>query len=111
MSRRSNNVCRGLSFYLYFANRLILFPINNKKVRKGEASEEEQKMATQLVGTVLPLSKSIKREKARVPTEEEKKFHAFHTIRKARANKRLQGIRAKKAKEASESLDAPKKKE
>ena len=86
----------------------------NKKPRKGDSSVEEQKLAQQLVGTILPLRRGkayLKREKARVITEEEKKFSAFHSLRKARINARLVGVRAKKAKEAAESLDAPKKKE
>ena len=97
-----------------YKSRLIVFPIDKKKPRKGDASLEEQKVAQQLVGTVLPLKRVksfLKREKARVPTEDEKKFAAVHSLRKARANARLIGVRAKKAKEAAESLDAPKKKD
>lgn len=93
--------------------RLILFPLNSKKPRSEESSAEELKLAQQLRGTILPIvknKKSFKSEKARVPTAEEKKFHAYHTLRRARSNKRLVGIREKKAKEAAESLDAPKKK-
>jgi len=92
---------------------LILFPIDKKKPRKGDASAEEQKLAQQLVGTILPIRRGksyLKSEKARVPTEEEKKFAAYHSLRKARINKRLVGKRAKKAKEAAESLDGPQKK-
>ena len=43
-----------------------------------------------------------KKEKARVITEEEKNFKAFASLRMARANARLFGIRAKRAKEAAE---------
>lgn len=50
-----------------------------------------------------------KKEKARVITEEEKKFKAFATLRMTRANARLFGIRAKRAKEAAEQ-DVEKKK-
>lgn len=50
-----------------------------------------------------------KKEKARVITEEEKNFKAFATLRMARANARLFGIRAKRAKEAAEQ-DVEKKK-
>lgn len=50
-----------------------------------------------------------KKEKARMITEEEKKFRAFISLRMARANARLFGIRAKKAKEGTEQ-DADKKK-
>lgn len=43
--------------------------------------------------------------KARVITEEEKKFSAYITLRKARADTRLVGIRAKRAKDAAENPD------
>lgn len=92
---------------------MILFPLNSKKPRKEESSAEEIKLAQQLSGTIFPIvhnKKSLKSEKARVPTEEEKKFNAYHTLRRARSNARLIGVREKKAKEAAESLDAPKKK-
>jgi large subunit ribosomal protein L13e len=94
--------------------RLVVFPIRAKKPRKGDASAEEQKLAHQLVGTLLPVRRGkayVKSERARAPTEEERKFAAFHSLRKARSNARLVGKRAKRAKEAAESLDAPKKKE
>ncbi|CAG2110264.1 unnamed protein product, partial [Medioppia subpectinata] len=94
------------------SHRLVVFPLKAKKPRKGDASAEEQKLAHQLVGTLLPVrrgKKYVKSEKARAVTDEEKKFAAFHTLRKARSNARLVGKRAKKAKEAAESLDAPKK--
>lgn len=52
--------------------------------------------------------------KARVVTEEEKKFSAYITLRKARADARLVGIRAKRIKDAAENPDdvtkAPKEK-
>ncbi len=42
------------------------------------------------------------REKARAVTDEERKFSAFTALRQARANKRLFGLREKKAREAAE---------
>lgn len=107
---QSSAMCHNLM--PVFVCRLILFPLNSKKPRKGESSEEEIKMAQQLTGTIFPIvknNKSLKSEKSRVPSEQEKKFQAFHSLRRARANKRLVGIREKKAKEAAEALDAPKK--
>lgn len=89
-----------------YKSKLILFPIHNKKkLRAGEATEEERKVATQLTGEVLPIKQSSVRTKARVPTEDEKKFEAYVTIRKVRADARLVGIRAKRVKEASENPD------
>lgn len=58
----------------------------------------------------LALSPQVfKREKARVISEDEKNFKAFASLRMARANARLFGIRAKRAKEAAEQ-DVEKKK-
>ncbi|GCB78717.1 hypothetical protein scyTo_0016861 [Scyliorhinus torazame] len=63
---------------------------------------EEIKVATQLTGPVMPIKNIYKREKARVISEDEKNFKAFASLRMARANARLFGIRAKRAKEAAE---------
>ncbi|XP_026974735.1 large ribosomal subunit protein eL13 isoform X2 [Sagmatias obliquidens] len=85
------------------------------KVRAGrgfsleELRAEELKLATQLTGPVMPIRNVYKKEKARVITEEEKNFKAFASLRMARANARLFGIRAKRAKEAAEQ-DVEKKK-
>ncbi|XP_076328439.1 large ribosomal subunit protein eL13-like [Tachypleus tridentatus] len=95
-----------------YRSKLILFPKNMSKPRKGDSSAEEMKMATQLSGIVMPVSQLVRREKARVVTEEDKKFQAFVTLRQARSHARLWGMRQKKAKEAAEELmaSAPKKK-
>lgn len=58
---------------------------------------------------VLVLLQVHKKEKARVISEDEKNFKAFASLRMARANARLFGIRAKRAKEAAEQ-DVEKKK-
>nr|WOS60120.1 ribosomal protein L13 [Mylabris sibirica] len=89
-----------------YKSKLILFPLHNKKkLRAGEATEEERKMAKQLTTPVLPIRQAAIKTKAWVPTEEEKKFDPFITLRKARADARLVGIRAKRAKEAAENPD------
>ncbi|XP_044753444.1 60S ribosomal protein L13 [Coccinella septempunctata] len=92
-----------------YKSKLILFPIHNKKkLRQGEANEEERKVATQLLTQVIPIRQPSAKLKARVPTEEEKKFSAYNTLRKARADARLIGIRAKRAKDAAENEDVTK---
>ncbi|KAJ4448567.1 large ribosomal subunit protein eL13 [Periplaneta americana] len=89
-----------------YRSKLILFPIHpNKKIKKGEASEEERKMATQLKTTVMPIKQPAVRPRSRKVTEEEKKFSAFATLRKARTDARLVGIRAKRLKDAAENPD------
>ncbi len=60
-------------------------------------------MATQLQGKVQPILQTKRVEKAREITEDEKKFSVFSSMRIARANARLIGIRAKRAKEAAET--------
>jgi len=82
--------------------KLILFPKKQSKPKKGDATEEELKVATQLKGKVMPIHVMPKREKARAITEEERKYSAFVALRQARANVRLAGQRAKKAKEGKD---------
>jgi len=88
--------------------KLILFPLKAKKPRKGDASEEDIKKATQLSGKILPLKADTKRPRAMELTEELKNFKAYHTITQARSHGKLWGIRAKKAKEAEQADDIAK---
>merc|ERR1719218_339281 len=37
-----------------YKSKLILFPLNGKKPRKGDSSEEDLKKAQQLVGQIMP---------------------------------------------------------
>lgn len=117
-----------------YRSKLILFPINEKKIRKGESSLEECKLATQLKGKVMPIKKEQPVIEFREVTKEEKKFKAFATLRKvmlifiilflkgvfinvyfcillqARSDARLVGIRAKQARENAENVENDKKK-
>merc|ERR1712007_234180 len=74
-----------------YKSKLILFPLNSKKPRKGDATAEELSK---------PVQPAVKRVRAMEVTDDLKKFQAFQTIRQARAYKRLHGIRAKKAADA-----------
>lgn len=60
-------------------------------------------MASQLKGPLMPIRQPSRKEKARVPTEEEKNFQAFTALRKARIDAKLVGIRAERAKAAIEN--------
>lgn len=64
-----------------YRGKLILFPINEKKLRKGEATEEERKVATQLKGTVMPIVKPVPVIESRKITDAEKKFSVFGCLR------------------------------
>jgi len=94
-----------------YQSKLILFPIKASKPRKGDASEEDMKKASQLAGQVMPVpSREVKRIRAMEVTDDLKNFKAFNAIRQSRAVARLWGIRAKKAKEAeADDLSKPKK--
>jgi len=86
--------------------RLIIFPRKeNKKLRKGEATVEERKTAVQIPVPLMPIKASSTKVKAKSVSDEDKKFSAFAAIRKARADERLVGIRAKRMKEAAENPD------
>ncbi|XP_030376772.1 60S ribosomal protein L13 [Scaptodrosophila lebanonensis] len=91
-----------------YRSKLILFPLNEKKIRKGESTVEECKLATQLRGTVMPIKNEKPVIEFREITSDEKKFKAFATLRKARTDARLVGIRAKRAKEAAENEEVAK---
>lgn len=84
-----------------YKSKLILFPINRKKPKKADSSEQECRLASQLSGDVLPVKqgKQVGKEAPRKVTEAEAKFSAFHTARQARVNKKLAPGRAKRAKE------------
>merc|ERR1711971_35308 len=83
-----------------YKSKLILFPLNSKKPRKGDSTAEELSKAVQLAGEVMPVKPVVKRARAMEVTDDLKKFQAFQTIRQARAFQRLHGIRAKKAADA-----------
>lgn len=74
--------------------------------QKGDATEEERKLAVQVKGDPMPIKhQAAAKLKARPITEDEAKFSAYVTLRKARADERLVGVRAKRAKDASENPD------
>merc|ERR1712234_14890 len=83
-----------------YQSKLILFPLNAKKPKKGDATPEEITKATQLAGKLMPVKPAVKRLRAQAITDDMKNFKAFQAIRQARAYKRLHGIRAKRAADA-----------
>jgi large subunit ribosomal protein L13e len=87
--------------------RLIVFPRKASKPKKGDATEEQQKQAQQVTRKLLlPLPSGVRREKARKPTDQEKKFSAYEELQFARWDKRTYGKRQKKAAEAASAPDA-----
>uniref|UniRef100_A0A646QDG5 Large ribosomal subunit protein eL13 n=1 Tax=Hemiscolopendra marginata TaxID=943146 RepID=A0A646QDG5_9MYRI len=89
-----------------YKSKLILFPRKASKPKEGDATAEEVKMAKQLRRRLMPIRQTHRREKARVVTDEERKYSVFTALRQARAHARLFGIRQKRAKEAAENPEA-----
>ena len=93
----------NFSMALYPAAVLFIWPLYLYYKYWVMLQEAELKMATQLSGEVMPIVPFIKADKAQPITDDMKKYSAFTAIRQARANKRLYGIRKKKAEEAEEA--------
>merc|ERR1711878_195835 len=83
-----------------YKSKLILFPLNSKKPRKGDSTAEELSKAVQLAGEVMPVKPVVKRARAMEVTDDMKKFQAFQA---------LHGIRAKRAADAeADNIDKKK---
>lgn len=93
-----------------YQNKLILFPVHeNRKARKGEASAEELKLATQFTGPIMPIVHPKPSIEFRAIKDDEKTFSAFNALHCARVAARTAGKRAKAAREAEEAkANAPK---
>jgi len=82
--------------------RLIIFPrkATSKRVKKGDASKEERKAASQVnIASVFPVQIKRKKVKARKITAAEREAKVAATLRKARTDALLWGRREKRAKD------------
>merc|ERR1712071_482668 len=52
-------------------------PPQRQETQKTDATAEEMKLAQQITSTVMPIKTIVKKEKARVITEEDKKFSPY----------------------------------
>jgi large subunit ribosomal protein L13e len=94
-----------------YKTKLVLFPRDKKHPRKTDSSAEEISKATQVKGTVLPIKAPAPQLTTVNKADINPKASAFTALRKARANARLIGVRAKRAKKRAEkaALDVAKK--
>ncbi|XP_033186336.1 60S ribosomal protein L13 [Bombus vosnesenskii] len=89
-----------------YRSKLILFPLTVANPKGDDSTKKEVSLATQAKGEIMPVRhQTHAKAKARVISEEERKFSAYVTLRKARADARLVGIRAKRVKDAAENPD------
>ena len=89
-----------------YKSKLVLFPRNPQKPRKGDATKEAQAKASQLKGEILPTKeRSLKLEVVNLK-DIDTKTSAYSSLRKARSDARLVGVRNKRAKEKAEAAAA-----
>jgi len=89
-----------------YKERLIVFPRNAKKPKKGDSTGDDLKAETTRI--TLPLPEAIPHEAPRKITEEEKEFKAYRALRDARATQRHAG--AKKVRESKKAEEEASKK-
>jgi large subunit ribosomal protein L13e len=96
-----------------YKSKLVLFPRDKKHPRdkKGDSPAEELKKVSQVKGTLLPVHAPAPHLTTVNKSDINPKASAFNALRKARANARLIGVRAKRAKKRKEkaALEAQKK--
>jgi len=96
-----------------YKSKLLVFPRNKtksaKRPRKGpfpDSTKDELSKATQQTGILLPLRRPVFKSQSRVITAADRAVRAFQTLRTARSDARLIGVRKKRAEEkaANEAL-------
>jgi large subunit ribosomal protein L13e len=91
-----------------YKSKLVLFPLHAKKPKTGEATKEEQSKAAQQ-STVLPLKARVHRVETVNKSAIDTKTSVYATLRKARTDARLVGVRAKRKAEKEAAAAATKK--
>ncbi|KAI0639501.1 60S ribosomal protein L13 [Trametes polyzona] len=87
--------------------RLIVFPRNSKKPKKGDSTGDDLTAPT--TRAPLPLPSAFVREEPRKITQEERDFQAYRTLRNERAAARHEGARkVREAKKAEEEANKKK---
>ncbi|XP_020609581.1 60S ribosomal protein L13-like [Orbicella faveolata] len=112
MAPKHNNMIHNNHFHKQWQNYVRTWfdqPGRKKRKRSPKFQPAELANAVQLQGAVMPIQQSRLPIKARKITDEEKNTSVFRSMRIARANARLIGIREKRAREKAEQ-DALKKK-
>ena len=99
-NRSEESYNRNVARLNEYKQRLIVFPRNTNKPKSTDASAAELESATQIRGTLLPIKSTKSEVERRAITDEERKKSAFQTLRVARSNRRLAGLRKKKKEDA-----------
>jgi len=91
-----------------YKSKLVLFPREHKKPKTGEVAATEK--VQQQTGVVLPIKPRLLKQETVKLSSIDTKYSAYATLRKARTDARLIGVRAKrkKAKDEKEASEAAK---
>jgi len=92
-----------------YKSKLIVFPRRKGTYKKGDSKAEELNDVTQLSGTLFPIEQLEQDVTERSITDEDRSKSAYRTLRVARSNAILVGVREKRQKEKADE-DATKKK-
>lgn len=88
-----------------YKGRLILFPVNKKKPKKGDSAESECSSALQLKRKrLMPLKKSVRRERPRKISKSLRKVNVFNVLRQARMELKNVGAEARAAARAEKGM-------
>jgi large subunit ribosomal protein L13e len=85
-----------------YKTKLVLFPRNLKKPKAGEATKEQKAKAQQQIGDVLPYHAPAAKLQTVKAKDLDAKVSAYATLRKARSDARLVGVREKRKKQKAE---------
>lgn len=88
-----------------YKSKLLLFPKNPAKPKSGEASKDDLNMVEQFTGKLMPPTQADPVIEVRKITEDDKKTHAYRSIRIERCNQRMDGTRKKRAAEAAAAAE------
>ncbi|KAJ3025927.1 UNVERIFIED_CONTAM: 60S ribosomal protein L13 [Siphonaria sp. JEL0065] len=108
--RRKNRSVEGLNANVArlaeYKSKLVLFPRKANKPKKGDASKEAVAAATQVsLGSVLPVVQPEQTDLKR-KIDGAQTANAYYTLRIARSDKKLKGVREARAKAAAEEEKA-----
>lgn len=86
-----------------YKRRLIVFPRNNRRMKKGDATPEERSQAVQIKDKdILPIVEKLPKIRSRKITQEERDTVVTAVLRKELTDSKLWGQREKRAREAAE---------
>lgn len=92
-----------------YKTKLLVFPKNPSKPKAGDATKDDLAMAAQFKGKLMPIEKKPEDIEVRVVTNDDKAKQAYRSLRIERLNKRMDGIRKKRAAEAAAAAAEKKK--